>query len=116
MYSRLEHHDRQKILKQTFLFLGGTILLSIVFLFLILPAFIRFLAYRNLGSKIVVEQTETLPSKPFLSSPFEATSSAQITLTGTAQAKQKIILLIGGVPGPETTAADNGSFTFSQVG
>jgi hypothetical protein len=116
MYSRLEHHDKQVILKQTAMFLGGTVLLSAAFLFLILPAFIRFLAFRTLGSKIVVEETDTLPSRPFLSSPFDATSSAQITLTGSAQAKQKIILLIGGVPGPETTAGDNGSFSFSQVG
>ncbi len=114
-HSRLEHHERSVLLKQTLIFTGSGVGLIIAFLFLILPAFIRVMALRNLGSKIVIEDTAILPARPFLAEPFSATSSASIDLTGNAQAGFKVILLHNGVAGLETTASENGSFTFSDV-
>lgn len=115
MYSRLANHDRRTLLRQTIFFSAGSVALVIAFLFVILPAFIKFLAFRNLSSKIAVTDDAVLATRPSLSSPYEATSSSSITLTGRSQGDRKIILLQNGVPGPETSANDEGDFSFENV-
>lgn len=115
MYSRLLKHDRSSLIKQTVFFFGLSIALSLAFLFVILPLFIKFLAFRNLSSKITYTEENTLSMRPYLSAPYDATSSAQISLSGTAQSGQKIILLQNGASGADTTANDQGSFSFDSV-
>ncbi|MEP7167521.1 MAG: hypothetical protein ABI758_06100 [Candidatus Woesebacteria bacterium] len=115
MYSRLQHHDRTSLIQQSLFFFGISLAIGLGFLFVLLPAFIKFLAFRNISSKITVQEEQVLPSHPTLSQPFEATNSAIIKLSGSASGKQKIILLQNGVPGPDTVAADGGDFTFSEV-
>lgn len=115
MYSRIGHHENRTLIRQIILALGGSVILVVLFLVAILPAFIKFLAYRNFSSKIAATPESVLPTRPFLSAAFEATSSATLELTGTAQKGQKIMLLQNGAPGPETSAKDDGSYTFSGV-
>ncbi len=115
MYSRLAHHEENHLVRQILMLFGASIGLIVLFLLVILPAFIKFLAFRNFSSKITYSQDSVITSKPFLTQPFEATNSATLKLTGSAQAGQKIVLLQNGSPGPETKAADDGSFAFTGV-
>lgn len=114
MYSRLEHNTRRRLLLQSFGALGLTVLISALFLVVVLPGFIRILGSRAKSLATETRETTVLP-RPFLAQPFDATSSASIALTGTAQAGEKIILLQNGAPGPEATADDAGSFRFDTV-
>lgn len=115
MYSRLAHHEGSTLVKQIFFFFGVSIGLVVLFLLVILPAFIKFLAFRNFSSKISYTSENVITGKPFLTQPFDATNSATLKLTGSAQSGLKVILLQNGSPGPETTATSDGSFTFSNV-
>ncbi len=115
MYSRLAHHEGNGLVRQILFFFGASVGLVILFLLVILPAFIKFLAFRNFSSKITYTTDSVLPPHPFLNQPFDATNSATITLTGSSQGGQKIVLLQNGAPGAETTASENGSFSFASV-
>lgn len=114
-HSRLQSHEQKVLLRQTLLFFGSGIGLIVVFLFLILPGFIRVMALRNLGYKAATNENTILPSRPTLEQPFDATSSASLALSGSAQPNSKVILLQNGAPGPETHSDDTGSFTFEAV-
>ncbi len=115
MHSRLEHHERSLLLRQIGIYLGSTVALGLLFLFVILPGFIRILAFRNLGSKPEEQQSAFLPQRPFLEQPFTATSSATVSLKGTAQADSKVILLKNGVADSDTKASGDGNFTFENI-
>lgn len=115
MSSRLEHHERTVLVRQTLFFVSASIALIIAFLFLILPIFIRFLAQRNLSSKLAAVDTEVPPQRPFLDQPYSATSSATIAITGSGTSNMKVILLQNGAPGPETTIKDTGEFEFPDI-
>lgn len=114
-HSRLQSHEQKVLLRQTLLFFGSGVGLIVAFLFLILPGFIRVMALRNLGYKAATQDSAILPSRPTLEQPFDATSSATLALTGSAQPNAKVLLLQNGVPGPETRSDDTGSFTFETV-
>ncbi len=115
MFSRLAHHDQKTLIRSTLLYTGAGIAVILGFLFLILPLFIRILAYKNLGSGTSASTEISLSTRPTLRAPYSATSSATVTLTGTAQAQQKIILLVGGIAEHETVALEDGSFIFTDI-
>lgn len=112
MPSRLESHDRKRYLRQIILLNLASAGLIIGFLFVVLPAFIKVLALRNLGTGGNDTQSTVLPARPTLSQPFDATSSADIKLSGNAVASSKVILLQNGAPSEETTSSEDGSFSF----
>lgn len=114
-HSRLQSHEQKILLRQIVIFFGSGVGLIVAFLFLILPGFIRVMALRNLGYKEATNENTILPARPTLEQPFDATSSATLSLSGSAQPNAKVILLQNGVPGPETRSDDSGTFTFETV-
>ncbi|HSW89694.1 MAG TPA: hypothetical protein VLH19_02375 [Patescibacteria group bacterium] len=115
-YSRLETHERTTLIRQIVFFLGAGAGLILVFMLVVMPLSIQILARMHVSSKITVDnQSSVPPSKPFLEQPFNATNSAQISLRGVAQSGSKILLFQNNSQIQESTASDDGSFTFDNI-
>jgi bacillopeptidase F len=113
--SRLERKERQKILKQTYLFLGGAVVIGVLFIFLVIPSFIRILnAVFSGGDSFLVEDTIP-PQVPIISAPVDATTSSALELTGFAEAESAVIILLNGQAQNEVQAATDGVFTASVL-
>jgi hypothetical protein len=108
--SRLAKVEQKKLWRQTLLFSGGAVGLLIIFLLVILPTIIKFMAGSDLG---VVDSDDTIPPQtPMLSAPVPATNSATLALSGFTEAKATVYLINGGQRTDEKTTDDQGSFVF----
>ncbi len=116
--SRLTKQENRKMTQQTFAIIGGTVLFVILFLWLGIPSLIK-LAVALGNSKAVSkfnQQEDTLaPFPPQINSLPEATSSSIISIQGFAEAGSLIALSINTVKQSESTADNQGNFSFSDV-
>lgn len=110
--SRLESLEKTRLLKQTGLFFGGGIGVILVFVFIVLPIFSKILAAANKQSMLPVSTPSTVLLTPTLSVPYNATNSASLTVSGTAQAGMSVLLGQNGSIDKKTTASADGSFSF----
>lgn len=111
MTSRLEKKERKKIIKQTALFLGIAVVVGLLFIFLILPNFIRILTtFFSSGDSFVT--TDTLPPQmPVISTPPDATSSATLVLSGFAEPSSEVFVLLDGQIDKQVSVSQDGTFS-----
>jgi hypothetical protein len=100
----------RKMVVQSFVALGGSFILCVVYIFLIFPLLIRFAG--NLGNLSVFPQTDTIaPRVPNFAAPPEATQEASLNLDGFAEPKSTVVLIKNGQEDGRTDVNDEGAFT-----
>lgn len=111
--SRLAKKEQKKLARQTFFFIFLAIGLVVLFLFVILPGFIR-LANEMLGTEVTFHQEDTIPPQvPVMMAPPTAVSQSQLELTGFGEAESEMVLVVNGREITRTTADADGSFSFT---
>lgn len=94
------------------IWLGGlTIALILVFLFVVLPLFIRFVNNVLDVNPIAEEQTEILLQAPVLAAPVEATNSAQLSLSGRVSGEMTVFFVVNSQEQTQVTADEDGAFS-----
>ena len=109
--SRLVRHEKRRVMRQTTILIGASLLLALAFLFIILPGFFQiFLKF--FGGTPAEDISSGIPLQPpVLSAPVEATNSARLTVTGYALAGSQVILIQNGQKLEPVAAGDDGQFT-----
>ncbi|MBP7875520.1 hypothetical protein KA012_00815 [Candidatus Woesebacteria bacterium] len=107
--SRLVRKEKSKLVKQIFIFIGLAVLLIALFIGVILPIFIMVLN-NVINTDPFPDAASIELQTPLLNAPVTATNSAQLTLSGFAQPKNKITLLLNAKESIVTTASEDGSF------
>jgi hypothetical protein len=109
--SRLVKKEKQKLQKQTFLyiFIGITVLLF--FIFILVPNLIRVF-FAIIDKEDPSANLDTVPPQvPVLSStPLEATSSATLELTGFAESESQVVFVLNSQETAQVKANAEGSF------
>lgn len=109
--SRLVKKERNKLLKQTLVFTGIGLVVVSIFLFLILPNFIKILNM-FFGGGVVAQQDETvILQTPVLAAPVTATKSAELKVDGVGQANTQVVIVVNGQQNPPISTKDDGSFS-----
>jgi len=102
--SRRAKTESKKMFRQTLLMLFFSIVLIIVFIFIILPLFLKLISKQsssdNTNQETLVIQT------PIISTPVNATNSAQLTISGFGQKDTTIYLLLNGSENQKKTVED----------
>ncbi len=107
--SRLVRKEKSRLVKQTVMFGGLAIGLIVVFIFVILPLFIVILN-KVINTDPFPEAAKIELQAPLLNAPVNATNSAELVLSGFAQPKAKVTLLLNAKESSSTTAGDDGAF------
>lgn len=117
--SRLSKAQEQKALHKTMLSILGIIVVIFLLIKVAIPGLINFsLFLANLRGDNTTSNSKQSPNyimPPIFSSTFTATNSATITLSGTAQAKEQVILYVNNNPTDTVDVKDDGTFTFKKV-
>ncbi len=117
--SRLKRNQEKETKKYLFLTVSSIIIFVIILIFFGIPLLIQFsLFVSNFASKQANNDTakETiLVSPPELTLPYSATSSAEITIVGTAQKDQKVKIYVNDAIQDETKVTANDSFKFTSI-
>ena len=116
--TRLERKSEDQITKKT-ITLGLITVLFLVFLVLLgIPFLVRFAVFlgdmKNKNAPIVVD-TSLPPLAPRLFIPYDATNSAQISISGTAEAKTSIELQKNETLLTKGNVSDTGDFSFEAI-
>lgn len=97
------------MLRQTMVFGGIALIISVLFLFLVLPGFISLI--NSMLSTNPFEATDTIPPQPpRVIVPFDATTESRIELTGDGEAGSNLTLLLNSRQVGETTIAEDRTF------
>jgi hypothetical protein len=113
--SRLDYQERSRLLKQTILFFSGGVGVILIFVFILLPIFSKILAFTNKQSLLPVNTPAPIVMPPTLQQPYTATNSAVLTLRGTAQPEQTVLLGQNGAIEKKTTVGSDGQYTFLDI-
>lgn len=114
-YSRLQRKQQKDATRQTYLFIGG----SIVVLLIVVFFGIKFVF--GLSSAIgerfqkksqVTEERKLVPTTPIFSQDFEATNSSQVTVSGVTDPKTNIELFQNEESKTTGISDDEGKFSF----
>lgn len=109
--SRLARKEQKKLSRQTFGMVFLSIVILLFFIFVLLPGGVR-LFFSFLDSNTGIDNSDSIPPQvPILSAPLEATYSAMINLSGYAEPKSKVIVVLGGEKETEFIVDDDGSFS-----
>lgn len=111
--SRIIKKERSKMVRQTVWFIGFAIILGLVFIAFILPNFVQFVDTVLNTNPIPVEEEEQLIQPPVLSAPVAATNSAELIVSGVAQAEQKITFVVNGEQSSGPNTSPEGNFSGS---
>lgn len=112
--SRLVRKEKSRLVKQTMIFGGSAVVLIVVFIFIILPLFIAILN-KVISTNPFPEDKQISLQIPMLNAPLTATNSAQLQLTGYAQAGTEVILLLNAKESSSTATADDGAFELNLM-
>lgn len=120
MASRLSKSQEKKALQRAVLSIIGILVVIIILVKVAIPALINFsLFLANLrGDNATSTTSKNSPDyiiPPIFSTTFTATNSATVTLSGTAQAKEQVILFVNNNPTDTVDVKDDGTFTFKNV-
>ena len=108
--SRLIKQERKKITKQIVWFSSMAIVLVLIFLFVVLPLFIKFVN-GVLNTNPIAEEDTVILQPPVLSAPVSATNSARFKIDGFADPKEKVYVILNGQKHNESSTNDDGSFS-----
>lgn len=108
--SRLARKESKKLVRQTIVMAGAAIAVIVIFIYVILPSFIKILNV-ILGDSSSVEISDDIPPQaPVISAPLEATSSATIKITGFSEPNSQVVFVLNGEKSDEFAVEDDGSF------
>lgn len=110
--SRLLKHERNKVAKQTFLFVSGTVALLLGFIFIILPGFIS-IVNSYLNSNPFPTEVKNVLQTPLVDAPPLATNNRELTLTGFAPVGSTVVLVLNGQQSTTVKTAEDGRFELS---
>lgn len=108
--SRLIKQEGKKLVRQTIVFIGAAIVLILLFIFVVLPLFIRFVN-SVLGTNPIAEDETVFLQSPVISAPVEATKSAQLKITGYSTPEHQVVLVLNGQEHARTSVAGDGAFS-----
>lgn len=113
--SRLERKAEEQITRRTVVLGLATVLFLIFLILLGLPMLVRFAVFlgdiKNRNQPAPAE-TEFPPLAPRLFLPYEATNSAKVNISGTAESKTNVELLKSDVPLEKKEVSQTGDFGF----
>lgn len=116
--SRLSRTQENKSKKTFFLSVAGILVVLFFLLKFGLPLLVNFslfLSNKNQSAQPAVKNGLTFVAPPVLSQTFTATNTAQITVNGTAEAKEQIKLYVNTQQTDEQPTDDTGKFSFNNV-
>jgi len=99
-----------KLLRQIIFFGVLTVTLVIVFVTFIIPNVIKLVAGSS-SNQVVSQADILLPQVPTISTPVEATNSAQLTLSGYSEKGSQVVVLNNGQEIKRADAQEDGSFS-----
>lgn len=108
--SRLIKQEGKKIARQTMLYVGAAVVLILIFIFVVLPLFIRFIN-SVLGTNPIAEDDTVFLQPPVISAPVEATNSAQLKIDGYSVAENQVVVLVNGQEFTRVSANEDGTFS-----
>lgn len=108
--SRLIKQERKKLTKQIFWFTTMALVLGLIFLFVVLPLFIKFIN-GVLNTNPIAEEDTIILQAPVLSAPVEATNSAQFKISGYADPDQQVVVVVNGQEDARVATDEEGAFT-----
>ena len=108
--SRRVRKEKQKAMRQSITMLVLALLTLLLFIFVIIPIFIQgFNSFIDTSNPF--QQSDTIPPQvPILSAPVEATFSAQIALSGFAEAESTVVMVLNGERYKDVSVSEDGSF------
>lgn len=98
------------MMRQTVFFFLGAIAVIAVFVFLILPGFIRIINAVFGGPEAVTTQDTLPPQVPVIQAPVEATFSAELVVRGFTEPKSKVVTVVNGTSADPQLVGDDGAF------
>lgn len=107
--SRLAKKEQSKLARQTILLVVLSILLLVGFIFIALPAVIRFAMDTSSFEQLTTQDTIP-PQIPVISAPPRATSDTTLQISGFGEAKSTIQSVVNKKEANSITASDDGSF------
>jgi flagellar biogenesis protein FliO len=108
--SRLAKREQTKVARQTFFLVVFSIVLVLAFIFVALPAVIRFAIDGT--ANLETNQTDTIPPQPpIVSAPPKAVAATEIEVTGYAEAGSTLQSVVNGSEGPSVEISEDDSFT-----
>jgi hypothetical protein len=107
--SRLVKTERKRLLRQTLVLGGVSILLLLLFVFVVLPGFIR-IVNRFLDQPVWQQVDEIPPQVPQLAAPPAATNSARLVLTGYGEPESDLVVLVNNSRVAKEEITDEGDF------
>lgn len=99
-------------MRQTALFGGVAIVVTLLFIFIILPGFIR-VVNTFLDTNPFEEVDRIPPQIPRISPPAEATNQKELTITGYGEAQSEMVAILNGLEYKREKADDDGNFTMT---
>jgi bacillopeptidase F len=108
--SRLIKQERKKLVRQTFVYIGAAIVLVLIFIFVVLPLFIRFIN-SVLNTNPIAEEEAALLQPPALSAPIDATKSAELKISGYDSPEHQVVIVLNGQEHTRVSTAADGTFS-----
>lgn len=119
MATRLSKSQEKKALHKTILYILGIIVVLIVLVKVAIPALINFSLFlatlRGDNTATTSKNSPNYIMPPIFTTNFTATNSATVTLNGTAQSKEQVILYVNNNPVDTQDVKDDGTFVFKNV-
>lgn len=104
--------QNRRIFFQGVMALGGSVVMVLAFVFLVLPIMIRFAG--NLGNLANFTQGDQIPPRvPVYSAPPAATQDSSINLTGFGEPKSEVVIVNNGRESTRSVVSDEGDFSLS---
>lgn len=108
---RLARKEKKKVVKETALLFIGAVVIAVVFIMFILPWFFA-LFLKIVGSGDSTNETGLPPQVPVFAAPIDATSSAQLTMSGYTESEAEVTLVINDEEIETKKANAEGNFEF----
>jgi hypothetical protein len=108
--SRLAKREQQRLAKQTAILIGLGVIITIAFIFAVIPGLIRLTGGNGDAGLLGADEDKVAPRPPSISSPVTATHSATIKVSGFSEADSEVVLVLNGQEANRTTTASDGTF------
>ncbi len=117
-YSRLARKQQKDATKQTYLFIGGSIIVLLVVIFFgikVVFGLSSVIGERFQKKSQIATEQKLVPTAPIFSQDFEATNSARVTVSGVTDPKTNVELFQNDESKTTGVSDDEGKFSFEVV-
>jgi hypothetical protein len=113
--SRRVRKEKKKVMTQSVMMIGVSILLGLAFIFVIIPNFVNFFT-NILDSSSPFQEIDKIPPQiPIISTPISATNSADLKISGFGEPESFVVFIINGSKQDQITIKEDGSFEVDVV-